>query len=1143
MTLVSEGWREASGPPSSASPHLASGDRVDRYVVRGLIGEGASARVYRVEHETLGSHHALKVLKDTDARRRARHLNEGRLLAGWDHPNIVRVLDAFPLQGAVALVLELVDGPTLAERIARAPLTPAEAESVFRQMLAAVGYAHARGVVHRDLKPANVMLLGTADALEVKVADFGVARQGAHQLSSDEVLTRTGHTLGTPAYMAPELVGSAAEADTRSDLFSLGVILYEMCAGVRPFQGRGLWGVLDALRRDDRAPLLEVAPDTPAHLARAVDACLIPDPSRRVPDTRALLGVLDGADWVGAADTPPARPRRWPAAAALGACALAVGALAWPRPPEPEPPVDTSQAPRLAAALADAARERERGALTRAAFEERARDPARALSLLRASASLSDDPDRALARASTYELVARGALARELTAHEQVGWVRASRARDLIVGVTLDARVLVWRLSDGALLHDLDTGLDRGRLHTRVDDAFTHLAVATNLSENASEHPRAVKVYDLAGGRLAYTLAQSVKTVLGGFSSRGDVVTRALYEGDDAHEHVLRLWDARFGGERATFDLGEGRADLAFGVSPDGRWSVHALRDRSSRGRERLLVVDHDTSEVSRVPVPPPMHYKEPGALVFSNSEDVAYASFFDTTLAISLATGETLGRTRAPTGRLSALSEARGALLFGDESLGLTLARTPDLTPIATLTPERGRFYDLASLERLGLFATAETNHGVSLWSAVDGALERRLDGHSSWVLAAAPVEGDGPDMLATGGRDAVVRLWSLAHVAAPLPRPAAFDRAGSARWSPDGHWLAATSARDVLVWSHLDASPARHTLPADAVALRWAGDLLLADTDGERASQTCVITPAVDAPLRCGPRVPPSASIHPVGDGAFMECLMAACTLRSPGQEPRTLFAQSAERPAMIGHLTVSPRRDAFTLSGRPGTLHALSLSAPEWPGEAWSLAHQHVSVVRDVDPLDALLVGFWDDGLELRSRDGGRLLWSRDLSASVFRVLLPPGSGAAVVALADGDLHVIDLATGASRHVLEGHSHEVVSLTMAKDDRLITLSKDRTLRAWSLTTGALIAATPAPRHARRVVWRGGEVIVLTSRGHAARLGHGALSPLTLARSGAATNLRVCRGDLSVVAVSPWPDPDSVWAPDSQCPGDGTE
>ncbi len=228
---------------------LSAGDVVDRYVVEEMLGEGASAWVFRVRHETLGSHHALKLLKDPNEDMSARHLNEGKMLARWDHPHIVRVVDAFAVSEGTALVLELVDGPTLEEVLAKGPLELDLAEALFRQLVEAVGYAHERGVIHRDLKPSNVLMSRVGHA---KISDFGIAKNTSFELTSDLLLTKTGHALGTPAYMAPEQVDASHQVDARADLFSLGVILFEMVCGERPYSGRTVWELLAAIRRGAR---------------------------------------------------------------------------------------------------------------------------------------------------------------------------------------------------------------------------------------------------------------------------------------------------------------------------------------------------------------------------------------------------------------------------------------------------------------------------------------------------------------------------------------------------------------------------------------------------------------------------------------------------------------------------------------------------------------------------------------------------------------------------------------------------------------------------------------------------------------------------------------------------------------------------
>lgn len=280
---------------------LQAGDVVERYRVELTLGEGGAATVYRVRHTTLGTLHALKVLHVHHPTMRARLVDEGRIQARLRHPNIVQVSDVLEVQGAPALLMEFVGGGSLADRVRPGGLPLPEAEVLFRGVVAGVAHAHAHDLAHRDLKPANVLLAPRdpeapghgPDPWIPKVTDFGIARVLGGEGPGR---TRTGVGMGTPAYMAPEQGGDAAGVDARADLFSLGVMLYELVTGHRPFTGPTPVDILIAARngryRDPRAVRREV----PAHIAAAIQGCLVVDRDRRVQDCDALLALLDGQE-------------------------------------------------------------------------------------------------------------------------------------------------------------------------------------------------------------------------------------------------------------------------------------------------------------------------------------------------------------------------------------------------------------------------------------------------------------------------------------------------------------------------------------------------------------------------------------------------------------------------------------------------------------------------------------------------------------------------------------------------------------------------------------------------------------------------------------------------------------------------------
>ncbi|MCA9493822.1 MAG: serine/threonine protein kinase, partial [Myxococcales bacterium] len=213
----------------SSPEGLRSGDVIAQYTVESLLGQGGMAVVYKVRHNTLESHHAMKLLTVQGRSISQRLVQEGRVQARLRHPNIVAVTDYVEHDGRPGLVMEYVDGPSLQEWLAKhGRPDPEVAEQWFRAVVGAVAHAHAQGLVHRDLKPGNVLLQPVGDELVPKVADFGIAKVLVDDGVASAVSTRTGLPMGSPPYMAPEQIRSAKDVDRRADVFSLGCILYEL---------------------------------------------------------------------------------------------------------------------------------------------------------------------------------------------------------------------------------------------------------------------------------------------------------------------------------------------------------------------------------------------------------------------------------------------------------------------------------------------------------------------------------------------------------------------------------------------------------------------------------------------------------------------------------------------------------------------------------------------------------------------------------------------------------------------------------------------------------------------------------------------------------------------------------------------------
>ena len=330
---------------------LSLGTRLGPYEIRSALGAGGMGEVYRARDAKLNREVAIKVLPAlfaSDPERLSRFRREAQILAALNHPNIAHIHGLEDSDGIHALVMELVEGPTIAERVVQGPIPLPEALPMAKQMAEALAAAHEQGIIHRDLKPANVKVREDGT---VKVLDFGLAKLVAPEPSgigagpvtesptvTSPAATLAGVILGTAAYMSPEQAKGRA-ADKRSDVWAFGAVLYEMLTGQRPFAGEDISDTLASVLKSE--PDWNALPsDVPPHIRMLIERCLTKDRRQRMPDISTALFVMSEAASftprplvAGGQTAPVERPPLWrrflvPIAGAIVLSAI-VGTAVW----------------------------------------------------------------------------------------------------------------------------------------------------------------------------------------------------------------------------------------------------------------------------------------------------------------------------------------------------------------------------------------------------------------------------------------------------------------------------------------------------------------------------------------------------------------------------------------------------------------------------------------------------------------------------------------------------------------------------------------------------------------------------------------------------------------------------------------------
>jgi WD40 repeat protein len=982
---------------------------VPGYEVLGLLGEGGMAVVYRARHVGLDRPVALKLLRGGGGVRLARFRSEALADARLQHPHVVQIFEIGEHQGQPYLALELLEGGSLEAKIAGKPHAPRAAAELIAVVARAIQYGHTRGIVHRDLKPANLLL--TADGTP-KIADFGLAKF----VQATDGHTQEGDVLGTPRYMAPEqTTGEPERVGPAADIYSLGVILYEMMTGRAPVQAPTPVETLHLVRSQEPVPPSRLQPRLPRDLETICLKCLQKDPRRRYATAEQLADDLERflagkpirARPVGIPEKALLWVRRNPRVAILLALlGLAVcGGLAgvtwkWLEADEQRDRADAS---------ARQALEETRKALIQA-YRARIAAAVEALSahdVADAARQLDEAPEEL--RGWEWQHLRNRLDDSSSVTPMPPGHVGTG----FLLGAPNPLRVAGWT-AGGLRVTDLESGTSKtvplGPEHAEHSRFFEVAQTRRGLRVAAWVGKAAFDLLDESGRRVCRVhVPQAEEPVSVDVSPDA---TRLACQWPDGKWARLAVFDAASGKQSARCD-GHRDGSWALTFSPDGTRLASAGEDQTARVWDQatgalLATCRGHTSKVLDVA------FRPDGVRLVTSSADGTVRQW-DTATGREAEppydrhTGEVTAAVYSPDGQTVASAgtdrTVRVWRATGRQDVAVLNGHMGNVTELA-FAPDGRRLASVSRARGLGWAG----DESVRVWEVDPGATLPVLRGHTSYVYPVA-FSADGR-WIASGGWDSTVRLWDAVtgEPCATLPHPGIVR---ALAFGPDGTWLVSGSDGDdrLRFWDVATGSIRKE--------IRGPGGsrgIVVVSPDGKRVAATA-LRPAGGYHL----------AVYDVGSGTPLFTAEGAALAYSP--DGRWLAVREADEKMVI-------LRDARSYE-----------VAARFRGHADGVN----SAAFSAD--DRLLATCSSDRtVRVWQIDSGACRVLRGHSDEVFAAAFHPGGTRLATAGRDRAVWLWDLARGEAVARLPGHTSYVWSLAFSPDGTtLASGSGDFTVRLW--------------------------------------------------------------------------------------------